>query len=79
LGRNPASAPDGVGLVPRGRSWSSAFAVDHVTVNWNEQAYLMAKEYLDYTHFSRSGLIGQLKYEGFTTKQATYGVTKAGL
>ena len=35
--------------------------------------------YLDYSHFSRSGLISQLKYEGFTTKQATYGVTKAGL
>jgi hypothetical protein len=57
----------------------ATFAVDHVTVNWNEQAYLSAKAYLDYTHFSRSGLIGQLKYEGFTTKQATYGVTKAGL
>ena len=57
----------------------ATFAVDHVTVNWNEQAYLSAKAYLDLSHFSRSGLIGQLKYEGFTTKQATYGVTKAGL
>jgi hypothetical protein len=57
----------------------ATFAVDHVTVNWNEQAYLKAQEYLDYSHFSRSGLIGQLKFEGFTTKQATYGVTKAGL
>jgi hypothetical protein len=57
----------------------ATFAVDHITVNWNEQAYLSAKGYLEFTHFSRSGLIGQLKYEGFTTKQATYGVTKAGL
>lgn len=57
----------------------ATFAVDHITVNWNEQAYLSAKAYLEYTHFSRSGLISQLKYEGFTTKQATYGVTKAGL
>lgn len=57
----------------------ATFAVDHVSVNWNQQAYLKALEYLDYSHFSRLGLIGQLKYEGFTTKQATYGVTKAGL
>jgi hypothetical protein len=57
----------------------ATFAVDHLTVNWNEQAYLSAKAYLAYTHFSRSGLISQLKFEGFTTKQATYGVTKAGL
>jgi hypothetical protein len=57
----------------------ATFAVDHITVNWNEQAYLSAKAYLEYTHFSRSGLISQLKFEGFTTKQATYGVTKAGL
>jgi hypothetical protein len=57
----------------------ATFAVDHITVNWNEQAYLSATAYLEYSNFSRSGLISQLKYEGFTTKQATYGVTKAGL
>jgi len=33
-----------------------------------------AKNYLDYTAFSRSGLINQLEYEGFTTEEATYGV-----
>jgi hypothetical protein len=33
-----------------------------------------AADYLDYGAFSRSGLISQLKYEGFTTAQATYGV-----
>jgi len=32
-----------------------------------------AADYLDYTAFSRSGLIEQLKYEGFSTKDATYG------
>lgn len=57
----------------------STFAVDHIKVDWKEQAYLSAKAYLDYSHFSRKGLIAQLKYEGFTTKQATYGVNKAGL
>ena len=39
----------------------------------------MAREYLKYAAFSRSGLIGQLKYEGFTSAQAKYGVKKAGL
>lgn len=32
-----------------------------------------AAGYLDYTAFSRSGLIGQLEFEGFSTKDATYG------
>jgi len=34
-----------------------------------------AVSYLEYGAFSRSGMINQLKYEGFTTAQATYGVT----
>jgi len=29
--------------------------------------------------FSRSGLIGQLEFEGFTTAQATYAVDTVGL
>jgi hypothetical protein len=33
-----------------------------------------AAEYLDFTSFSRSGLIDQLKYEGFSEADATYGV-----
>ena len=39
-----------------------------------KQASLMAKEYLDYSAFSRSGLIKQLEYEGFSKEDATYGV-----
>jgi hypothetical protein len=39
-----------------------------------QNARRKATEYLQYTAFSRSGLIGQLKYEGFSTKLATYGV-----
>jgi type IV secretory pathway VirB10-like protein len=31
-------------------------------------------DYLDYTSFSRSGLIEQLMYEGFSTEDATYAV-----
>ena len=38
------------------------------------QARLMARDYLDNSAFSRSGLIEQLKYEGFSTQAATYGV-----
>ncbi|WP_202409606.1 Ltp family lipoprotein [Halobacillus litoralis] len=34
----------------------------------------MAQDYLDYSSFSRSGLIDQLIYEGFSTEDATYAV-----
>jgi hypothetical protein len=45
-----------------------------------QNAVRKAKEYLDYTGFSRSGLINQLaEFEGFTPAQAEYGVTAAGL
>ena len=37
-----------------------------------------AADYLEYSAFSRSGLIDQLEYEGFTTSQAEYGVDAAG-
>jgi hypothetical protein len=33
-----------------------------------------ARDYLDYTAFSRSGLIGQLEYEGYSTDDATWAV-----
>lgn len=33
-----------------------------------------AKDYLDYTAFSRTGLIQQLEYEGFSTADATFAV-----
>ncbi len=39
-----------------------------------QQARLKAADYLRYTAFSRKGLIGQLRYEGFTYWQAVYGV-----
>ena len=35
-----------------------------------------AQDYLDYTAFSRSGLIAQLEYEGFSVADATYAVDK---
>ena len=44
-----------------------------------EQAAKSAEQYLEYSNFSRSGLIEQLKYEGFTNKQAVYGADSVGL
>jgi Host cell surface-exposed lipoprotein len=57
----------------------AVFAVDSITVDWNEQAAKKAKDYLGYTAFSHSGLINQLEYDGFTPAQAEYGVAAAGL
>jgi hypothetical protein len=39
-----------------------------------QQAIGEAESYLDYTAFSRTGLIGQLEYEGFSTEDATFAV-----
>jgi hypothetical protein len=38
-----------------------------------------AADYLDYSAFSRSGLIEQLKFEGFNEADATYGVDALGV
>jgi len=48
-------------------------ATKKLTVS-QENAVEKAADYLDYTAFSRSGLIKQLKFEGFSTKDATFGV-----
>jgi Host cell surface-exposed lipoprotein len=42
--------------------------------NSQEQAVGKAQDYLDYSAFSRSGLIEQLEYEGFSKKDATFAV-----
>jgi Host cell surface-exposed lipoprotein/PASTA domain len=57
----------------------AAWAVDRVTVDWNEQAAKSAKNYLEFTSFSHSGLVEQLIYGGFTPEQAEYGVSETGL
>ena len=47
----------------------ATFAVDHVDVNWNDEAVESAQSYLDMSSFSRQGLIDQLSSsagEGFT-------------
>lgn len=44
--------------------------------NSQQQAVKMAQSYIDYTAFSRSGLIDQLQFEGFNGEDATYAVDK---
>ena len=58
------------------------FAVDHIDVDWNEQAYRAAESYLQMKGFSHAGLVQQLESksgEDFTHAQAEYGVKKSGL
>lgn len=47
-------------------------------VDWDEQAVLCAKGYLEAMEFTREELIGQLKFEGFTTAQAEYAADQCG-
>lgn len=60
----------------------AVFAVEHLHVNWNEQAVKAAKEYLSTSSFSCQGLIEQLSSEAgskFTVAQAEYAANKVGL
>jgi hypothetical protein len=43
-----------------------------------DQAVRVAKSYLEFQGFSLKGLVHQLKFEGFSTSDATYGATHAG-
>lgn len=43
-----------------------------------ENAISKAKSYLAYSGFSRTGLIEQLEYEGFSTEDSTFGADNAG-
>ncbi len=57
----------------------ATYGVDHVQVDWYEQAEKKASSYLKYSSFSRQGLIDQLEFEGFTHDQAVHGVNSTGL
>ena len=48
------------------------------TTMGEKNALAQAKKYLNYTAFSRSGLIEQLKYEGYSQSEATYAVNNCG-
>ncbi|PNI09439.1 hypothetical protein CXX84_04020 [Arthrobacter sp. AFG7.2] len=57
----------------------STWAVDHMTIDYNEQAAKKAKDYLKFSSFSRPGLVDQLLFEGYTPEQAEYGASTTGL
>lgn len=57
----------------------ATYGVENITVDWQEQAVKSAQNYLDYTSFSRQGLIDQLIFEGYSTEHATYGADQVGL
>lgn len=57
----------------------AVYGVDNTGANWKKQAAKKAESYMEYSSFSRSGLIDQLEYEGFTHDQAVYGVDAVGL
>jgi uncharacterized protein with PIN domain len=60
----------------------AVYAVDHLAVDWNQQAVRAAKQHLAERSFSREGLIHQLKArygDGFTHAEALYGVEGTGL
>jgi sorbitol-specific phosphotransferase system component IIA len=60
----------------------AVWAVEHLHVNWNEQAVKEAKSYLSTSSFSCQGLIDQLSSEAgsqFTLAQAEYAVHRVGL
>jgi sorbitol-specific phosphotransferase system component IIA len=60
----------------------AVFAVEHLHVNWNEQAVKEAKDYLSSSSFSCQGLIEQLSSDAgskFSVAQAEYAVHQVGL
>jgi hypothetical protein len=70
---------------PYGEKFSTAdatWAVDHSGADWDAQAVMSAKSYMQTGGFSRAGLIDQLTSpygEQFTLAQATYAVNQVGL
>ena len=57
---------------------ASVYAVDNITVDWNEQCAKKAEEYLNVMSFSREGLYEQLAFEGFSDEQIQYGLSAVG-
>jgi hypothetical protein len=73
----PASPAQAQTVVPQTVTTAPYSAAKESVAQQN--ARRMAASYLKHFAFSRSGLIAQLEYDGFTTAQAKYGVKKAGL
>ena len=56
----------------------SEYAVNNLSVDWNEQAAKKAQDYINLQSYSKQGLIDQLVFEGFSKEQAKYGVSQVG-
>lgn len=52
----------------------AVYAANNCGADWNEQAKIMAQNYMSIMPFSKEGLIEQLEFEGFTHEQAVNGV-----
>lgn len=57
----------------------AVWAVEHLTVDWVDQAKRKAESYVEVMPFSHSKLVDQLVFDGFTPEEAEQGVTLAGL
>jgi len=55
-----------------------ALAIETEATIGKKNALRKAKQYLEYTAFSRDELIAQLEYDGFTHQQAEYGAQAVG-
>lgn len=55
------------------------FAVARCGADWNEQAELSAREYLELGEFDRQQLLDALLFEGFTNQEAEFAADQVGL
>lgn len=72
----------GEGFEPADAEFAVAYLEQSGEVDWNAEAVESAENYLDYSAFSREGLVEQLTSEygdQYTLDQATYAVDQVGL
>ena len=61
-------------------SADATFAVNHITVNWDQQAAGSAKDYMSSVGgFSCGSMVQQLEYDKYTPAQASFGAASVGL
>ena len=57
----------------------ATWAADHSGADWNAQAVMSAKGYMQMGGFSRGSLIDQLQFDKYTYAQASYAASQVGL
>jgi hypothetical protein len=57
----------------------ATYAADHSGGDWNAQAVMSAKGYMQMGGFSRGSLIDQLQFDKYTYAQASYAASQVGL